>query len=222
MTWTDLLPTAILVPSLDRPQNIERTAETIHENTPEEHFILWCVSDDESKAILDGLGEWYLDDSDDEDHRYVTRMNKLIGYVDDAPTLFFGSDDVLHHENWLGLALMTMDETGRSVAVMNDLHNVAGTQAVVRADYLPRAVFDDPEVAFHPGYLHNFADNEMFYGPGKQNEVVKVFNAIVEHLHPIYGGPKADGWDDTYRNATKGYYRDLERWERRRQEMMKR
>jgi hypothetical protein len=41
----DLLPCAILVPSLNRPQNLKALVENIHETTPEEHFIVFCVSD---------------------------------------------------------------------------------------------------------------------------------------------------------------------------------
>jgi len=216
---TDLLPTAILVPSLNRPGNIERTAASIHENTPEEHFILWCVSDDESKAVLDRLGEWYLDDSDCEDRRYVTRMNKLLEYLDDAKTVFFGSDDVLHHDLWLGHALKALDESGKSVAIVNDLHNVAGTQAVVRRDYLERAVFDEPALAFHPDYEHNFADNEMFAWADIQGELIRVRESVVEHLHPLFGSTNADPWDEVYKGCRESYWRDQARFQARYQEM---
>ena len=217
---TDLLPTAILIPSLNRPQNIERTATSIHDNTPEEHFILWCVSDDESKAVLDGLGEWYLDDSDCEDRRYVTRMNKLLAYLDDAKTVFFGSDDVIHHELWLGYALKTLDESNKSVAVVNDLHNVAGTQAVVRREYLQWAVYDAPGLAFHPDYEHNFADNEMFAWAARQDEVVRVQASVVEHLHPLFGAVNADPWDEVYPDCRASYWRDQARFRVRYEEMM--
>ena len=88
-----LSPTAILLPSLNRPQRLRETVANIHQNTREPHFILFCVSDKESMDILDELDEWYLDDSNAEDRRYVTRMNKLLKFLDDAKTIFFGSDD---------------------------------------------------------------------------------------------------------------------------------
>ena len=210
----DLLPTAILVPSLNRPHRLRDVVANIHENTPEEHFILFCVSDDESKTILDELDEWYLDDSDCEDRRYVTRMNKLIEHLDDARTVFFGSDDVVHHQGWLTRALLVMSE-GPSVVVVNDLHNMSGTQAVVRREYLERAVFDAPGLAFHPGYRHNFADNEMFFTASQQGEFGRARDAIVEHLHPYYGGSKRVAWDKTYENAQKGWDDDARLWEAR-------
>lgn len=222
MALTDLLPTAILVPSLNRPQNIKRTAESIHRKTPEEHFILWCVSDDESKAVLDELGEWYLDDSDSEDRRYVTRMNRLLEYLDDAETVFFASDDVLFYDLWLGHALKALDESGKSVAVVNDRRNVNGTQAVVRRGYLERAVFDHPGLAFWPDYEHNFADNEMFAWADKQGELIRVKHSVVEHLHPVFGSLNADPWDEVYRDCRASYWRDQARFKERYKEMFAR
>lgn len=214
----ELLPTAILIPSLNRPQNLRRVVENIREATPEAHFILFCVSDANSRDILDELGEWYLDDSDCEDRRYVTRMNKLIDHIDDAETIFFGSDDVIHHKGWLSAALKVMD-TGPSMVVCNDLHNLAGTQAVIRRDYLDRAVFDAPGKAFHPGYSHNFADNEMFYTANVRGEMAHARDAVVEHLHPLFGSINAMPWDQTYRDAQAGWDQDVSLWKQRREQI---
>jgi hypothetical protein len=209
-----LSPTAILVPSLNRPQRLRDTVSNIHANTAEDHVLLFCVSDRESMDILDELDEWYLDDSDVQDRRYVTRMNKLLKYLDDARTIFFGSDDVIHHRGWLTNALRLM-ETGPSCVVMNDLHNMAGTQALVRREYLERAVFDAPGQAFHHGYKHNFADNEMFWTASVQHELAQAHDAIVEHLHPGFASPNSVPWDDTYRNALAGWVEDEQRWKER-------
>lgn len=215
---SDLLPCAILVPSLNRSQNLRRTVASIHDNTPEQHFILFMVSDPESMAILDELGEWYIDDSLADDHRYVTRMNELIGYIDDAKTVFFGSDDVLHRPEWLSRALAVMDR-GPAVVVVNDLRNPNGTQAVVRSDYIPTAVFDAPGLAFHPGYLHNFADSEMFATAASRGLYARAMNSIVEHLHPVFGSQNSDHWDDTYVNAQKGWDHDRALFEERMKRM---
>ena len=198
-----LLPCAILVPSLGRPHRLREAVANIHRNTPEEHHLLFCVGDEESKAVLDELGEWYLDDTDDPDKRYVTRMNKLVREVD-WPSIFFGSDDVIHHPGWLSAALRQMD-TGASVVVVNDLRNANGTQAVMRTTYLPRAVFDAPGQAFHHGYLHNFADTEQFFTAFKRGAYARAMNSFVEHLHPVFGAGNAIPWDDTYVNAQRGW-----------------
>jgi len=200
--------TAILVPSLNRPQNLEGLVAQIHGATPEEHAILFCVSDDASKEILTSLGEWFLDDSDVEDRRYVTRMNKLIGHVADADTIFFGSDDVVHHPGWLRDALKVMHAGPHEVVVVNDLRNKNGTQALIKTGYLDRAVFDAPGAAFHSGYLHNYADTEQFYTATKRGVIVRAMQSYVEHLHPLFQGQRSLPWDSTYTNAMQGWDHD--------------
>lgn len=195
---------AILIPSLNRPHRLEATVLNIREVTPEPHKMLFCVADDESKAILDRLGEWYLDDADDPDRRYVTRMNKLVRHIGDADTVFFGSDDVIHHKGWLKEALKVLHH-GVSVVVVNDMHNPSGTQALVRADYLQYAVVDSPGDAFYGGYHHNFADNEQSFTAWKRGTYARAMLSVVEHLHPVFQSPNSVNWDDTYQQALDGW-----------------
>lgn len=208
------MTTAILLPSLDRPQNLLRATANIHDNTDGTHCILFCVSDPESKRILDSLGEWYLDDSDVADHRYVTRMNKLIEVLpDDVDTMFFGSDDVIHHERWLSRALKVLARS--PLVVVNDLRNQSGTQALIRREYLEHAVYDEPGLAFHPGYRHNFADTEQFFVANHRGQYARAMDSHVEHLHPLFGAPGSMPWDATYRQAQVGWDQDARRYEQR-------
>ena len=202
------MPCAILVPSLNRPQNLRELVANIHANTPEEHFILFAVSDDESKAILDELDEWYLDDSDTDDRRYVTRMNKLVRHIDDAKTVFFGSDDVRHHMGWLSAGIQAMLDQDKACVVVNDMTNPAGTQGLMRSDFIPLAVVDSPGDAFHSGYLHNFADNEMWLTTQRYDQYGRAEHSVVEHLHPLYQKSNALSWDETYRHAMEGWKHD--------------
>lgn len=208
------LPVAILVPSLNRPQRLLETIRHIRTTTPKPFGILFCVSDPESIAILQAMGEQFIDDSDREDKRYVTRMNKLVRHVGEARTVFFGSDDVIHRPGWFEEAAAVLDQ-GYAVAVVNDLKNQLGTQALVRTDYLSYAVFDDPGVVFHPGYLHNYADNEMFLTATMRGTCGRAMESIVEHLHPLMGGSVP--WDSTYQVATDGWDHDLALFEERAQ-----
>lgn len=204
----DFLPLAILVPTLDRPHRVMTVMENIHEVTPKPHRILWCASDEESIRLLRVAGEWVLDDSSETDRRYVTRMNKLVPHVGDARTIFFGSDDVKFRPYWFESAISVMSRMGVSVVVPNDLHNPNGTAALMKTSYLERAVFDAPGLAFHPGYIHNFADNEQFYTAMLQKDFAYAVDSVVEHLHPVFGGPGNIGWDDTYKNASVGWGHD--------------
>ena len=174
--------TAILIPSLDRSQYLADVVQNIHDTTPEEHRIYFCVGDDASAEVLRGLGEDYLFDGESEDKRYVTRMNKLIHHIEEDE-VFFGSDDVVHHEHWLASARAVMDQ-GYLVVVVNDLSNPNGTQALMRADNIPFACFDDPDAAFHHGYMHNFADSEQFNTARVQGKLARAMGSVVAHLHP--------------------------------------
>jgi len=197
---------AILIPSLDRPQRLAETIETIHRNTPLPHRLLFCVSDEYSMEILTERGEWFLNDADDPDRRYVTRMNKLVRYIGDADTVFFGSDDVIHQPNWLEEGLKVLDDF--AVVVVNDLHNPNGTQALMRADYLLKAVIDAPGDAFHHGYHHNFADNEQHFTAYKHGEYGRAMDSHVEHLHPLFQAANSIPWDRTYSQAQAGWDHD--------------
>lgn len=213
------MTTAILIPSLNRPQRLLFAIDNIHSNTTEPHVILFCVSDDESKRILGKEGEGFIDDSGVEDHRYVTRMNKLVRHTvaRKCDSLFFGSDDVIHHDGWLGEALKELERF--SCVVVNDEHNPNGTQALIRTEYLDRAVFDSPGDAFHGGYLHNFADTEQHFTAYKRNEYGRAMDSHVEHLHPIWESANAVPWDDTYVNAYDGWDHDQALWQARAQQI---
>jgi hypothetical protein len=89
--------------------------------------------------------------------------------------------------------------------VVNDTHNASGTQAVMRTEFLDRAVFDAPGDAFHAGYQHNFADNEQHYTAHKHGQHARAMDSVVEHLHPLFGTHNSIGWDATYTNAMAGW-----------------
>lgn len=213
----DFLPVAILVPSLNRPQRIIETAANIHRNTPQPHTILWMVSDPESIEILTELDEPFIDDSAADDRRYVTRMNVLAREARQrgVKTMFFGSDDVVHHSGWFEAAVAVMESLGKSVIVVNDLHNPQGTQALIRTEYLDLAVIDSPGDAFHTGYLHNFADNEMFYTASRRGQIARAFASHVEHLHPHWQSHNSIAWDSTYQVAIDGWAHDEALFRRR-------
>ena len=211
--------TAILIPSLDRPSYLRVVAENIHEATPEDHRIYWCVGDDASRVILEEMGENFLFDGEDPDKRYVTRMNKLINHVEED-FVFFGSDDVVHHEGWLSNALAVMRK-GYPVVVVNDLSNPNGTQALMSTDWLPEACFDDPDAAFHSGYFHNFADTEQFNTARIQGKLARAMDSVVAHLHPhghktFFDNPhELRPADSTYTNAQKHWQEDATTFENR-------
>lgn len=213
----DLLPCAVLVPSLNRPQRLRGLVKNIHEATRDmEHEIFFMVSDDESREILTELGESFIDDSDGEDRRYVTRMNRLVKAIPkEFKTAFFGSDDVIHHYGWLREGIRALADSGNQIVVVNDMRNTNGTQGLMRSEYLPLSTFDAPEDAFHGGYLHNFADTEQFFTAFKRGVIGRAMESYVEHLHPVFQNVRSIPWDETYHNAVKGWDHDAALFDRR-------
>lgn len=203
---------AILIPSLGRGHVLKTVVANLQAATPEEHRIYFCIGDELSRLALDDLGQDYIWDGEEADKRYVTRMNKMVKEVAEDD-IFFGSDDVVHHEGWLTAARRVADQ-GYPVVVVNDLSNPNGTQALMATSNLPHAVFDDPEAAFHHGYLHNFADTEMFLNARMQGKLGRAMDSVVAHLHP--GGHKTffdnphelRPHDSTYQNAQNNWEHD--------------
>lgn len=204
--------TAILIPSLNRSQYLADVVANIGDTTPEDHAIYFAVSDQASARVLNDLDQSYLWDGEDSSQRYVTRMNKLIKQVGEDE-VFFGSDDVVFHEHWLARARAVMDQ-GFPTVVVNDLSNPNGTQALMRTDNLVSACFDDPDAAFHHGYIHNFADTEQFLTARMQGALGRAMDSVVAHLHPgghktFFENPHAlRPHDATYQNAQNNWESD--------------
>ncbi len=224
--WASLLPTAILVPSLNRGHRLEEVVDNISDHTRPAHKIVLCVGDQESLDAADYLGfeQGYdlIDDAACDDKRYVTRMNKLVEFVrtqyPETRTVFFGSDDVYHHHGWLENALEVMIGPDQpSVVVVNDMRNPSGTQALVKMSYLDHAVFDAPGLAFHPEYRHQFADTEQFATALAQGAYARAMASCVEHLHPVFNAPNSLPDDKTYQDAQswRTWLHDTELWKKR-------
>jgi hypothetical protein len=212
--------TAILIPSLNRAQYLADLVQNIRDATHEDHRIYLMVGDPASQEVLERVGGIeVLNDEPSPDKRYVTRMNELIKQVSEDE-VFFGSDDVVFHEGWLTRARAVMDQ-GYSTVVVNDLSNPNGTQALMRTDALPLACFDDPDVAFHPGYLHNFADTEQFTTARLQGQLARAMDSIVAHLHPgghtgFFDNPhEKRPFDDTYIHSQANWEHDAALFEKR-------
>lgn len=210
---------AILVPSKDRAEYLREVVLNIHATTPEDHRIYFAIGDQASRMVLDELGEDYLWDFDEPDKRYVTRMNKLLHYVEEHD-VFFGSDDVVHQEGWL-TAARRVQLQGYPVVVVNDLSNPNGTQALMLSSNTPEACFDDPDAAFHAGYQHNFADTEQFLTARLQGKLARAMDSIVAHLHPhghttFFENPyQKREPDSTYVNAQSHWAEDAALFEKR-------
>jgi len=205
------MSTAILTPSLGRPQYFRSVVENIERATPEPHTQIWCIGEPGYHLDYPPHSLMVLDDTTDPDKRYVARMNKLAlaaRMVVGVEFIFFGQDDVIYHDGWLSAAMGWMVE-GVDVVLVNDDRKEKGTQALMRSSYAGLAVFDDPTAVFHPGYVHNFADDEQHETARQRGVLAMAPDSHVEHLNPLLRAGDRQ-YDDTYRLAQGKWSHDAQ------------
>jgi glycosyltransferase involved in cell wall biosynthesis len=211
-------PVAILVPVLNRPQNVAPLLASIEAATPFEYRVLFiCDPDDraEQDAIAQAGGSMISPGGN-----YATKINTGIQATTE-PLIFTGADDLAFHPGWLQQAAPLMSDTVGVVGT-NDLCNgrvIAGehsTHSLVARWYAELGTIDEPGKLLHEGYLHEFVDDELVETAKHREAYAHAHLAIVEHLHPQVG--KAP-MDDLYaaqrirmRHGRKTYYRRRPLW----------
>lgn len=187
-------PTAILIPSLWRPQSLERVIGNIRDTTPETHGI-YCVVDENdpaSQEVCDRLGVAYWTD---QAGYFVPRIQFLFEHTTE-PWFFTGSDDIVHNPGWLTEAFAVADEQIK-VVCGDDLGNAKGTNFLVERAYVMErgGNFDTPGYVYFPEYLHNYSDDEMVSTGIYRGVYRRAPKSVVQSMHPTYGNAPLD---DTY------------------------
>lgn len=140
------------------------------------------------------------------------------GYrISDEPWLFVVGDDVRFHPGWLDHAMSKAGESTRSVIGTNDLGNprvMSGEHAThffVLRRYVDEqgASFDGPGVLCHEGYRHWYVDDEIIELAKRRGQFAPCLDAVVEHLHPLFGKGEPD---DVYRIGGAAAERDERLW----------
>lgn len=183
--------TAILIPSLWRPESLKRTIDNIRETTPEQHAI-YAMVDESDPASLEvcqtmGVSCW----TDDAGY-FVPRIQFLFEHTAE-PFFFTGSDDIVYTPGWLTGCFAAM-ESHHKVCCPNDGHNPKGTNFLVERQYVLEqgGNFDTPGYVYHPDYLHNFSDDEMVNTGCFRGVYVRAMDVLVESTHPAWGNSQVD------------------------------
>jgi hypothetical protein len=193
---------AILIPVLGRPHRIAPLIANIDAVTLEPHHTLFAASDEPTIHELELVGAEYLKDDGDT---YPHRINALYGLTDD-PYIFTCADDVVFHAGWLAPAL-EMARAIDGVVMVNDLHNPAGTMALISRSYIEAyGGTENPGEIFHPGYRHNWCDTELIWLARRRRRCAFCHASVVEHLHPAAG--KAP-MDETYAKGMSSFREDM-------------
>jgi hypothetical protein len=197
------MSTAILIPAM-RPRMLAPLAENIREATPEPHTVYFIATGDCAEAVnaIPDVHPIY-----DRGGTWAERINRGVEATTE-PSLFLGAEDVLFHPGWLTAALAIRS----FVTVVNDLHNPAGTMALVRRGYVEFGTVDGPEL-LHDGYAHNFVDTEFFETARSRGALAYCEDSIVEHLHPAAGKALDDA---VYRLGRRRLEDDRRLYEQRR------
>src|ERR1700745_477354 len=120
---------AILIPVLRRPQNIAPLINSIKNNTPSDHRVLFITSPSDEKEI-ESLSKqdchFIVMDKDYEGRGDdAKKINKGFNEVE-AEWYFTGADDLKFHPGWFESAMFTYQVTQSCVIGTNDLGNPRG------------------------------------------------------------------------------------------------
>ena len=208
--------TAILIPSLNRPQLLRGLIDNIARTTNEPYYIYFTVSDSESIQILLRAGVMFDDDSWNTDQRYVTRMNSMAHNLrSNTEFMFFGSDDVEFKAGWLSAAIKVAIEQNKLVVVGDDMRNRSGTMALMSVAWKNHAVYDEPGNVFCSKYHHNFADTEQFDTAAEAGVFARAMDSKVEHLNPVFRHSRSIPRDATYDLSSRWWSEDANLYRQR-------
>jgi hypothetical protein len=189
---------AILVPVLDRPQNVLPLLESIHANTPAPVRVLWiCDPGDiaEQDAIAREGGQMISPSGS-----YAAKIRAGVEATTES-LLFLAADDIRFQAGWLEEAIRLMPAA--QVVGVND--GIPRPQRPEHATHflMTRAYAELPCIDGHPGplfggYSHWRVDDELIATAKKRGCYAYAPAAVVEHVgHPMQGGQD----DDTYRKG---------------------
>ncbi len=211
------IPTAVLVPVLERPQNALPFMQSLRASTGlATVYAVAQPSDTDTWQAWDEAGATIIPASG---KRFGIKIND--GYRNTTEDLLFiTGDDVKFWPGWLDHAQHAMNMSGCAVIGTNDLGNPRtmrgehATHMLIRRDYIDQhgASWDGPGTVCHEGYRHWFVDDEIVTAAKTRSMFVAALGSKVEHLHPIW---KKANMDSTYQLGTQFQKADKRLFEQR-------
>lgn len=194
---------------LGRPHTVAPLRQSLHESTDRAR-LLWLLTEGDADVI---------DEVGDDDRLilpprprgdYPVKMNA--GYrASSEPLLLLGACDIRFHPGWLEACEAKVAQ-GFGVVGTNDLGNKRtatgklSTHSLVTRDYADRFGTIDGPGLLHEGYWHEFCDNELIDTAKARGQYGHAPDAVVEHLHPLWGKAEPDAmYDAALRRMGQGY-----------------
>lgn len=197
---------AILVPVLNRPQNVKPLLDSIRASTPQPHRVLF-ICDPGDIAEQDAIareGGWMISPGG----TYAQKINAGCKATDE-PLVMFAADDLRFHPGWLTAALAAMTG-GVQVVGLNDLIDRPlrpehATHFLVTRAAASLPCIDGGRGPLCEGYGHWRTDDELIATATKRGMYAYEAAAVVEHFHPMTGAAPDDA---TYRKGRATARRD--------------
>lgn len=195
---------AILVPALNRPQNVKTLVDSWKATAPKAATVYYiCDPDDvEQVKAVEAAGAKVLFSM--RGSTFAQKVNSGFRQTTE-PWVFVTGDDVRFHQGWLDWARDLSDRF--DVIGTNDHPDGKGNPKVaagahadhffVRRAYVDEygASLDGPGFVCHEGYRHFYSDVEVIELAKARGAFSPCLASLVEHLHPDLGHGTPD---DTY------------------------
>jgi glycosyltransferase involved in cell wall biosynthesis len=202
---------AILVPVLNRPQNVEPLLASVRETTSSARVLFIAdPGDDAELAALDAVAAEYIVPGGS----YASKIRAGVEATDES-LLFIGADDLRFRPYWLERAVEKMP--GAQVVGVNDcirrLHRPQhATHFLMTRAYAERPCADGRPGPLSDAYSHSFVDDELIATATNRGVYAYAQRSRVRHLHPM-ASTAAD--DETYRLGRARLRQDAKTFKRR-------
>ncbi len=196
----------VVVPVLDRVQNLAPLMESICANTIDPYVMfVYSPGKDEVKAELSRLFNLYPN----MEYRrcpvstpkgdYARKVNLCLDQVF-TQWLFTGADDLKFHPNWFENAMRVATDNIHVIGTQDlgnprVLQGIHSTHTLVRTKYAREfglTVDGTPGNVLCTGYWHEYCDDELVGVAKKRGIWAFAHDSIVEHMHPNWGKANTD------------------------------
>ena len=196
----------VVIPVLRRPHRVAPLLESLIDSRQPCWPLFVCTNGDaEEIEAVRQTGMAYLVIPPNERGDYACKIQAGFEHTSD-PFIFTGADDLNFHKGWLEAALRCMEDPAIGVVGTNDLGNSRvmegrhSTHSLVRRTYVEQhGTIDQPGQVLHPGYWHEYVDDELVQTAKVRKAWAFAEDSVVEHLHPNWGKSDMDPlYDEQY------------------------
>lgn len=203
----------VLVPVLDRPQNVIPLLDSIRESTPEPYSVLFIADpgDHAERQAITAANACMIVPGG----TYAAKINDGVRATTE-PLILLAADDIRPRLGWFQAACVAL-MAGAQVVGLNDLiprpHRPEhATHFLLTREYANRPCLDGSRGPLYEGYAHWRTDDELIATATKRRVYAYAEDAHVEHRHPMVNMAPDD---ETYRKGRSTARMDGKRFARR-------